>query len=1015
MKLEPAAHGYGPWALTLAPLLIIMGFVTAICSIFLPEVKHRKLNRHKYLLPGWIVFLASFAIYLITIEETASLWDCAEFIASAYKLQVPHPPGAPLFLMVARIFSFFAFGDPSRVALWINVSSAVSSAFAVMFTFWTVIMLARKLNPGANSFSLIIAGIAGAFSIAFADSFWFSAVEAETYAMATFFLILSFWSILKWQQASSPQQEDRWLIFILYVLGLSVGVHPMSLLVLPAIAVLVVFRARSFSWKHLLIAVTSGAIGILILNHVILFGLPDAMKFADIFFVNGIGLPFYSGAIFLIILIACAGFLVYRWSIQKHRRYVSVLVVGLMYFLIGYSSYFMIIIRSQADPSIDEHNPENLMTLTSYLKRESYGGRPFLFGPDFTSTVASVRRGAPVHSKGDDTYIVTDHKTEYEYKKEDESIFPRMYSNQPRHVQTYQQWTGLRTGEKPRFIDNMSYMIRYQFGHMFFRYFMFNFSGRESDVQNAGWIGPLDAFAEWPDVITNNKAHNNFLMLPLLLGIIGMIYQYRKDKVGFWSVMAFFLFLGLILVFYLNPPPNEPRERDYIYVGAWLAFAIWCGLGSFAVGDLIAEKWKSVKWVRGLAVITLLAPAIMLVEGFDDHDRTGRTLQVDHARNTLASCAPNAILFTGGDNDTFPLWYVQEVEEFRTDVRVIVLSYFNGDWYVDQMKRRMYESAPLPFSLEKKHYRQGGLNDVLPFVDNPKIKGAINLGKYLDLVRSENRSLQVSMSSGTSYNGIPSRSFLLDIDREKVLHSELVPEEFSDQIPTKLKISWRGNYLEKSAFLVLDLIATNEWKRPIYFNTTSLNSISLELKKNVLNEGLVYRLLPIELQHEGSINLSTMFDNLMNKASFDDLQDGDVYYNHEDYQLRILQNLKRDYNQLAAALISNGEDDQAKEVISFSFENLYAENINLDVNAIVMVNLLARIDESALAIDLGEQLFTEAVDLLDYHHARDQQTSNDAQIQYYILRQLHEISLQNGFADLAAKCSSKVDEYLSQL
>ncbi|MCK5103427.1 MAG: DUF2723 domain-containing protein, partial [Cyclobacteriaceae bacterium] len=378
-------------------------------------------------------------------------------------------------------------------------------------------------------------------------------------------------------------------------------------------------------------------------------------------------------------------------------------------------------------------------------------------------------------------------------------------------------------------------------------------------------------------------------------------------------VMALFLFLGLILVFYLNATPNEPRERDYIYVGSYLAFAIWCGIGVIGIMEFLDKRKMS--GIKVLGGLTILVPLLLLYEGYDDHDRSGRTLQVDHARNTLESCAPNAILFTGGDNDTFPLWYVQEVEGFRTDVRVIVLSYFNAEWYIDQMKRKVYESESLPFSLQNKHYKQGGLNDILPYVENPGVKGAINLHRYLDLIRSENKALQVSMSAGTKYNSIPSKIFYLNIDKNFILSKEIVPQEFQNNIPDRWDISWKGNFMEKSALMVLDLIANNNWERPLYFNLTSLNSISLDLKKHVLQEGPVYRLLPIKLDEQGAVNSDVMYSNLIDKSEFRDLDNENVYYNHEDYQLRILQNIKANYNALTFDLLENNQYEKAGKVV----------------------------------------------------------------------------------------------------
>jgi hypothetical protein len=1012
MKLEPAEFGLGFLALTIAPILILSGYILGIKSIFPKSICIDKWKQDApFLISGWATFFVSLTVYVLTLEETASLWDCAEFIACAYKLQVPHPPGTPLFLMIGRTFSMFALGDNMKVAFWINMSSAVSSAVSVMFVFWSVVMLGRRINSKASKFALTLSGLVGGFSIAFADSFWFSAVEAETYAMATMFLAICFWAILKWDQ----DENNSWLIFLMYALGLSIGVHPMTLLVLPAVALFIVFKFHEFSWKALLLATCLGGLSILFLNQVVLFGLPDVMKYADIFFVNSLRLPFYSGAITVPILIIVFGYMLYAWSIKKQRKNLSISMVGLLYFLIGYSCYFMIIIRSQANTPIDEHNPDNIISLASYLKRKSYGSRPIVYGPNFTSKIKSYKKGKAIYVKGENAYNIADYKTEYVYEKSSQTILPRMYSNEPNHIQTYREWAGLKNVQQPKFMDNFAFLIRYQIGQMYLRYLMFNFAGRESDIQHAPWLSPLDALEKVPDSMKANKARNNFFMLPLLLGILGMVFQYKKDKAGFWATMAFFLFLGAILAFYLNSPPNEPRERDYIYVGSYLAFAIWCGIGAMGICAFLEQKSLKNPWRLAAGLLIFSIPILMLIVGYDDHNRSGRTLQVDHARNTLASCASNAILFTGGDNDTFPLWYVQEVEGFRTDVRVIVLSYFNGDWYIDQMKRRVYDSDALPFSVEKKDYRQGGLNDALPFTENPNIKGAINLERYLDLVKSENKAIQVAVSNDTKYNSIPSKTFYMDIDKEKILYKNIIPKEFEPYIPNKFEIKWKGNFMGKSAFMVLDLIATNQWHRPIYFNLTSLNSIALDLKSHVLCEGQVYRLLPIELSQDRAIDIEKMYQNLINKSVYNDLDDENAYYNHEDFQLRILQNLRSNYNDLVEKLVKNHQHKKAKETVDFVYVHLHGKNKPIGITSLRTVDLLFQLHENDHAENLANQLYTQADQLLNYYHFHQELKSTNAQIQFYSLQKLQSIAAKYGQQDLAEKCRKAFDKYYEGL
>jgi len=1003
MKLETAEFGLGPLALTVAPILLILGYGIGYLSIF-PSVFGKDFwqSQKVMLIAGWSLFFISFAVYLSTVEETASLWDCAEFIACAYKLQVPHPPGAPLFLLVGRLFSFFSFGNVKEVAYWVNMVSVFTSAATVMLTFWTIVMLGRRIRSNASNFTLVISGAVGSLCIAFADSFWFSAVEAETYAFATFFLILNFWAILKWSQVKSTGSQEAWILFIFYSMGLSIGVHPMSLLVLPAITVLMVFKYRKVSWQNLAIGSIAGASMILFLNQIVLFGLPDVLKYADILFVNGFRWPFYSGVIFTFCALLGIGYYIHRLGERRNKRWISLSAVGILYFLIGYSTYFMVIIRSQSDTPIDEQNPDNMISLSSYLKRESYGSRPLLFGPNFTSKVVSYKKGNAVYVKTAGHYEISDYGFDYEYNKDEKTLLPRMYSTQPDHITTYKQWTGLKDGQNPSIADNIEFMIRYQLGHMYFRYLMFNFSGRESDVQHADWQSPLDIYIDNSAAIGENAAHNNFLMLPLLLGILGIFFQYRLDRKGFWSVMLFFLFLSLILVFYLNATPNEPRERDYIYVGSFLAFALWCGLGAMGIMEFL-QKGNGKYAILG--VLLFLVPALMGYEGFDDHNRSGRTIQVDHARNTLAACAPDAILFTGGDNDTFPLWYVQEVEGFRTDVRVIVLSYFNGDWYIDQMRRKVYDSPALPFSLNQKNYRQGGLNDILPYVENSNITGAISLGKFMELVKEENKNIQVEMAMGTKYNSIPSRTFFMNVDKEKVGRAGIVPPKFQKYIPDKMEISWKGNFMEKSALMVLDLIAASNWERPIYFNITSLNGISLRH---------VYRLLPITVDEE-AIDTDKMYVNLMEKSEFHDLANEKVYYNHEDYELRILQATRSVYNELAADLLKNEQPDKAKKVIDFSWENLYGKNKKPDLSSVRLADLLLKTGNRENGEKLALEVYDRVNDTLAVNNSKDECQDNECRLQLYTLRQLYDVCQQNNLHDLAEKCAEKFKQFYMEL
>ena len=611
---------------------------------------------------GWLVFAIATISYWLTVEPTASYWDCGEFIAVSYKLEVPHPPGAPLYLLIGRLFSFLAGGNTEMVAYWINIISVLASGFAILFLFWSITLLGRKLlkielgkETPMQTITLIGGALVGALSGAYADSFWFSSEEAEVYAMSGFFTAFVVWAILKWELIEDESKANKWIILIAYMMGLSIGVHLLNLVTIPALALIYYFKKHTPSRNGIIAAMLISGFIIILINNIIIPGLPSVAGSVEIFFVNSLGLPFASGfTLFFIILVAA---LVYgiHYSIKKEKVLLNTALLSLAFILIGYASYTSLVIRSNYNPPIDENNPENIISFVSYLKREQYGSRPLIYGQYFDAQVADQKQTAKVYEKGDDKYIVKDRKLETIYERERSTILPRAYSSDPKHISLYRDWMNIGDNEKPNFVDNIWFMMRYQIGHMYMRYFMWNFAGRESDIQHAGWLDPVSAFDQVPEDLANNKARNNFFMLPLLLGIIGMIFQFNRDPKDFAMVALLFFLTGIALVLYLNSPPVEPRERDYIYAGSFWTFGIWIGFGTMAVANWLRGLMKDKITAPVLAtIVTLAVPIIMAAEGWDDHDRSGRYFSVDSAKNFLASCAPNAILFTGGDNDTFP-------------------------------------------------------------------------------------------------------------------------------------------------------------------------------------------------------------------------------------------------------------------------------------------------------------------------------------------------------------------------
>ncbi|MCD4683824.1 MAG: DUF2723 domain-containing protein, partial [Bacteroidales bacterium] len=751
---------------------------------------------------GWIIFTIASLIYIMTAEPTASFWDCGEYIATAYKLQVGHPPGAPFFQLIGRFFTFFAFGDVSNVAFMINIMSALSSSFTILFLFWTLTMLAKKLALRSGEmtegkmYAVFGSAIVGSLAYTFSDSFWFSATEGEVYGMSSFFTALVFWAILKWEENADEKHSFRWLIFIAYMMGLSVGVHLLNLLAIPAIAFVYYFkRNKTINYKGMIVTFI---ISILILGFVMTGIIPWIVKLAsyfELFFVNTIGMPFNSGTIIYFILLIGGIFWGIRYTRKNNKTVLNTIIWALTFILIGYSSFFLLIIRSNANTPIDENNPEDAISLLSYLNREQYGDWPVLHGQYFNAPIAEREDGTPVYRRSEEKgkYIIIDDRkgTTPVYNSEFTTLFPRMWnSTEQRYINDYKTWSkmkGIPTkvtdefGEsqvldKPTFGENLRYFFRYQINHMYFRYFMWNFSGRQNDVQgmadrkNGNWITGirfLDNARLGPVLDTpkslQSKATNKFYLLPLILGLIGLIYQLKNDNRNFMVVLLLFLMTGLAIVVYLNQHSPQPRERDYAYAASFYAFAIWIGLGIYALYETLTKKTEqklTAIIISGIALI--LVPGIMAKEGWDDHNRSNRYTALAIANNYLNSCAPNAILFTNGDNDTFPLWYAQEVEGLRTDIRVVNLSLLNTEWYIEQMKRKAYDADPVPFSLKWDQYKDGTRNFTY-FIENENIKGHVELRQLFDIIHKDPDRLTMQTRIGP-LEYFPTKKFKIKID-----------------------------------------------------------------------------------------------------------------------------------------------------------------------------------------------------------------------------------------------------------
>ncbi len=950
-------------------------------------------NRNNTLV-GWIVFAISLITYTLTVEPTASFWDCGEFIACAYKLQVPHPPGAPLFLLLGRMFSFLALGDVTRVAFWINMMSVVASAFTILFMHWTIVMIGRKVlrKPFAEltqseGIILLLSGAVGSLIYAFSDTFWFSAVEAEVYAMSSFFTAIVVWAAFRWELVENEAEANRWILFIAYLIGLSIGVHLLNLVTLPALALLWYFKKEAKpTYKGGFIAVLGGLFVLGVINSAIIPGLPSVAFWFELQFVNNLGMSYGMGAIFFLLVLLAAIVFGIRYSYKAGKEVLNVVLFSFVFLLIGYSTYTIALVRSGYNPPINENDPSNILNFLKYLKREQYGSRSLLYGPVYTAEIEEFKEGEEVYKMKDGKYVVYTHKPEYVYQKDQQMLLPRVWSNSGSHVALYQDMLGIPAGQKPGFGDNLRFMFSHQMGHMYMRYLLWNFVGRESDQQDAWAINAFEDTSLLPDVMKNNKARNNYFYLPLILVLFGFFLLYRKNEKDFLVTIMLFVLTGIGLVVYLNSPPVEPRERDYIYVGSFYFLAIWAGLGVMQLAEWLALiiKKPQVRWAL-LTVFSFSAPVILAQQNWDDHDRSGRYHQIDFAKNLLNSCAPNAILFTGGDNDTFPLWYVQEVEGFRTDVRVCNLSLLGTDWYIDQMKRQTYQSSPLPIVLKKDQFLEG-VNDQIMYSGNPNIK-QMSLPDYLDLVHKDDPRIQAQTQSGELINTFPTDSLVIPVNAMKIAQSNWFPKEFIPFLSDRLSWKLPSKNIFKGELIQLEIISNNAlagWTRPIYFAATLPGDQYLGLKESMQLEGYAYRLMPFKIEgaQDGFVNSKIMADNMLNKMYWRGLNDENIYY-HGDFYMGIPSvTLRLGTYRLADQLIREGNMALAKKVLDHLDQKMPNKVIPYDQFSASMVGLYLSMGEETKALKMAKTMVDRNDKALDYYlsgglraHERDIQVA----------------------------------------
>ena len=1084
---------------------------------------------------GWVAFIIAAYTYCSTIEPTASFWDCPEFIDTGYKLQIGHPPGAPFFMLTANLFSHFV-SDPSQVARMVNTMSALLSATTILFLFWTITHLTRKLvlnNWSELTTSKLIAieasGLVGALIYTWSDTFWFSAVEGEVYAYSSAFTAIVFWLILKWEDHADEPHSDRWLVLIFYMTGLSIGVHLLNLLCLPAIVLVYCYRRfPNVEAKGSLVALMISFAIVAAVLYGVVPGIVTVGGWFELLFVNGLGLPFNTGLIiYIVLLVAAVLWAIYESYVDRNKKrenisfliafgligipfygygwsavIIGIIVLGIVGFLlnykktinkrpeylvsarlkntallcmlmlmIGYSSYALIVIRSVANPPMDQNSPEDIFTLGSYLSRDQYGDRPLLYGQAYTSQVAlktdgnickpEMSEGAPIYSRKEkktkdekDSYFVVSHKNKYKYAQN--MLFPRMYDQA--HTQDYESWMGGvegtevpydRCGEQmtvkmPSQIDNIKFFLSYQCNFMYWRYFMWNFAGRQNDIQGNGelehgnWITgikPLDDARlgnqdMLPDELKTNKGHNVFYCMPLLLGLIGLFWQAFRGKRGirqFWVVAFLFFMTGLAIVIYLNQTPVQPRERDYAYAGSFYAYAIWCGIGVAAVIDLINKYLKLHGTLVSAiaALLCLLVPVQMVSQTWDDHDRSGRYTCRDFGQNYLMTLqdAGAPILFTNGDNDTFPLWYNQDVEGVRTDARVCNLSYLQTDWYIDQMKRPAYNSPAVPISWPRLDYCSGTNEyvEVKPslkqqiidfykqnpaaaraqFGDNPfEVK---NIMKYW--VRSKNPDLQV----------IPTDTLYVTIDKAAVKRSGMMMA--SDTIPDRMVISLAGkNALYKGDLMMLEMISQCNWTRPIYVALTVGQENYMNLGDNFVQEGLANRITPFTTNAHGAKNFDTekTYRNMMTRYKYGGLSRPGLYL--DETVMRMCYTHRRLFGQLALQLIGEGKKDKALKVLQKAAKEIPTYNVPMNYmsGGTDIAKAYALLGQKKEALKCLNAVWNDAAQYERYYQSltgiRFIQAQRDCMVQMSILDQVRTIT---SLVDrkLAARQKAQLDNF----
>ena len=955
-------------------------------------MQYKKINN----LLGWLCFVIASATYILTLEPSVSFWDCGEFISCAYRLQVAHQPGYPLFAMLGKIFSLLSFGNTAKVPYYTNMGSAIASGATIMFLFWTITALAKKLLPAAEGEAtdksriilIMGAGLVGALAFTFTDTFWFSAVETIVFALSALCTAVVFWAILKWDAHADEPGADKWLIFIAYVTGLSIGIHLLNLLTIPAVSFVYYFRrSKKINTKTALLAF----LGSIVILGTVQFGIRQfTIKLAayfDLFFVNTLGLGFGSGAIFFFLLLI--GLLIFGiiYSIRnnKPRLNMAFLCVAFIYF--GYSSFVYIPIRATANTNLDNTHPDNAFTLNSYLNRDQYGETPLISGPYFDSQPIGQTEGATIYRKGDTRYEVAGKKQRPIY--DHTTIFPRMYSNDGQDPQFYRQWMQMADDESPTFKQNIGFFLTWQTYQMYFRYFLWNFAGRTNDMDgqqetlnplgfhgyvDGDWTtGIFDKGKQLPKSVLNNVTYTPLYAIPLVIGLLGMIYHFRRKKRDALIIALLWFFTGLAIVIYVNQPSVQPRERDYSYVGSFYAFAIWIGLGVIALAQAIRKVKINAQTAAIVATVICLlaAPLVMAKQEWKAHDRSTKWTAHDMAYNYLISCPKNAILFTYGDNDTYSLWYDQEVENIRRDVRIVNLSLFTGEWYIKQMQRKMNDADALPITMPYNKYKDG-VRDVI-YYNDAKIPGYVELKDVFDFISSDDKRTMVQYQGGEYGNYLPTKNFKITINKDNIIKNGVVQPDQQDKIADTIKWKYTSNYVMKDKLAMIDLLAHNDWKRPICFAITVGNENLMGLQQYMYKEGFVYHLMPLKIDTAnkdqlGKTNTMLMYNNVMNKFKFGNYKHA-RYLDHESTTMFAPVVLST-FLDLAQNLIREGHSDLALKVIHKYDEVM--PDINIDIRTTRNKYFLPETAYQLHDITMGNKFVNSIddylVDQLDYNY-----------------------------------------------